>query len=378
MSAQARVTTASPTTSLLGQTLKEYRKEHGVSQEELAVDLNVDVRTVRRYESGRGVQENVRELRRIAGLLGVAPERLGLARTAQLLRSPEEIDQAAERIWSLVDQSRIVEAQLTMQRLLDSIAGRTDSASPELLRALAHAYHAAGYVTAVGTRSYEASKALPYYHQVEVLARELQDATLLNIGLTYQGDMHQRMGALPQAIEYLEAARETKGADISAIGNGVQLLGRAYLRQGNLDGFERTMMESAELSTQFDPATSLIRGHYNLGTVYEEYGRSYAGSSHMGKALEFLDKAQALLPANDFWELCILTARAIALVKGGEYEAGVQLAVEATEQCLKTGNVRFLDRIYIIQQHVDRLARQLSRVSAPLREALDGRHDIEF
>ena len=42
--------------------------------------------------------------------------------------------------------------------------------------------------------------------------------------------MYRRLGKLTQAITYLEAARDTTPqADTAAKGNGIQLLGRAYL-----------------------------------------------------------------------------------------------------------------------------------------------------
>ncbi len=39
--------------SLLGQTLKAYRKEHAVTQEQLAAELNVEPRTLRAGKNGR-------------------------------------------------------------------------------------------------------------------------------------------------------------------------------------------------------------------------------------------------------------------------------------------------------------------------------------
>jgi hypothetical protein len=96
------------------------------------------------------------------------------------------------------------------------------------------------------------------------------------------------------------------------------------------------------------------------------------------KALEYLDRAQAALPATEFWELLLVAARAIALVKGGEIREGIELAVTAAERCRTTGNVRFLDRIYIIQQHLDQLTRDIATLSAPLRDVLHGAPVINY
>jgi tetratricopeptide (TPR) repeat protein len=119
-------------------------------------------------------------------------------------------------------------------------------------------------------------------------------------------------------------------------------------------------------------ATDSTRGHYNLGTVYEEYGRNYANLGRMTQALDYLERARQALPATPYWESLLATARALALVKGGELRAGVELAVAAAEQCRRTGHVRHLDRIYMIQQYLDQLTRDIALLNAPLREALAG------
>jgi hypothetical protein len=66
------------------------------------------------------------------------------------------------------------------------------------------------------------------------------------------------------------------------------------------------------------------------------------------------------------------TARAMVLVHGGEIKSGVNLAVEAATICHASGNNRFLERIYGIQQYLDRLTREAGQASTVLREALDG------
>jgi len=207
---------------------------------------------------------------------------------------------------------------------------------------------------------------------MEEIARILNDDTLINIALTYQGDMNQRIKNYSEAIAYLEAAKDTTmQADSAALGNGMQLLGRAYLRVKNMSGFEMAMGVSEELAYTVDPEESSTRGLYNLGTVYEEYGRSYADLGQMDKALEYLRKARAHLPNTPVWQLLVTTAEAIALVKGGEIQAGAEIAAKAAQECYTTGNQRHLDRIYIVRQHLDKITRQANAASALITEALD-------
>lgn len=356
--------------SPLSQALREYREIHHLTQEELAFDLDVHPKTLGRYERGEGGQ-NIRDLRRIADFLGIAPERLGLSGMLDTPRSPTEIEAVTNRIWLLSEQGRFYEAKAVTDQLIEGIKAQLTSEDPFLLRSLAHAYHVGGYVVAMLSRSQSAYRAIPYYHQMEEIARILQDDTLINIALTYEGDMNQRIKNYPEAINYLEAAKDTKQADSAALGNGVQLLGRAYLRVKNMSGFERTMALSEELAFGLNPQESSTRGLYSLGTVYEEYGRSYADLGQMDKALEYLQKARVHLPKTPVWQLLVTTAEAIALVKGGEIRAGAEIAAKAAQECYATGNQRHLDRIYIVRQHLDKLTRQANAATALINEALD-------
>ncbi len=360
-----------PPPSLVSLVLKEYRKSHKLTQEQLAYDLRLEPRTYRAYETGEYPLNNIHELRRIADLLGLEPERFGLASSLYVPRTPEQIEETIEHAWNLIEESRVQEAQLIVDRLIQNIETQIATENPDLLRSLARAYHTAGYVTSVGTRSYESYKAIPHYHQMEVIARIVNDDTLLNLALTYQGDMYQRLGEATKAITYLEAARNTTPrADVAAQGNGIQLLGRAYLRINNIESFERAMAQSEELTHAFDPKASSPHGHYSLGTVYEEYGRSYANLGQMQKALNYLERAKAELPQTKFWELLLITAKAVALVKGKELRAGLDLAAQAANECIETGNIRFLDRIYIIDHYVEELTRDVMQLRKPIHDAL--------
>lgn len=364
--------------SPLSHVLKEYRKLHGLTQEQLAKELKIEPRTLRLWENERPL-ENIRELRRLADTLGIEPERLGVASSIYIPCTPEQIEEIVQHAWSLVDDSRMYQARATIERLIRNLQTQITSEEPELLAGLAHAYHTAGYIVSEATRANKSHEAILHYQQMEKIARILDDHTLLDIALTYQGDMYRRLGNITKAITYLEAARDTTPrADSAAKGNGIQLLGRAYLRKGDLSNFERAMAEAEQLTHTFDPATSSTRGHYNLGTVHEEYGRSYSNLGQMQKALEYLDRAWANLPRTKFWELVVATARAETLVKGGEYREGIRLAIDAAEEIRVAGTLRFLDRIYGIQQYLDKLTREITHLSTPLREVLDGGEHTEL
>jgi len=353
--------------------VKEHRDKFALTQEQLAADLNVDVRTLRRWESGETVLNDMRELRRIAMLLGVAPERLGIANAAYSALTIEHIDETMQYIWNLIDLARGYEADALVERLVNDLGTQLTCEDPAILRKLAETLHLAGYVKSMVTRANEASAPLHYYREMEKVARILQDDTLLNIALTYEGDMYSRNGALDKAITYLEAARDTTpNADSAARGNGIQLLGRAYLRAQRLSDFEQAMQQSEELSYLVNPQASSTRGQYSLGTVYEEYGRSYIHLGQTQQALDYLDLAEAHLSRTMHWRILIMTARAMALVRDGDFKSGVNLAVESAQLCRDHGTIRLMERIYGVQHYLEQLTREIGQVGSVLRDTLDG------
>jgi transcriptional regulator with XRE-family HTH domain len=370
--------------SFAGQFLKDYRKTHSLSQEQLAYELSMEPRTLRAYENGERQLNNINELRRIADLLDIEPERLGIASSIYIPRTPEHTEEVITRVWSLVEESRLQEALMIIKRLTHNLQTQIMTEDPKLLRSVARAHHTAGYVISEATRASESYGAILQYQQMEAIARTLNDQTLLNIALTYQGDMYRRLGDLTQAITYLEAARDTTPqADNAAKGNGMQLLGRAYLRlvlAGNAErmkDFERAMAIAEELAYTFDPTMSSTQGHYGPGMVYEEFGRSYTDLGQTQKAMEYLELAQSTLPSTKFWELLAMISRAIVLIKDGELQTGVQLAIDAASQSRAAGIERFVERIYNIQQYLDeeeeyhlRKQREIRQIGGSLREAI--------
>jgi tetratricopeptide (TPR) repeat protein len=210
---------------------------------------------------------------------------------------------------------------------------------------------------------------------MELLARLLNDQTMLNLALTYQGDMYCRSGDTLRSVEYLEAARDTTPlADKAARGNGIQLLGRSYLRAKRLGDFERAMREAEEISAllEEDENTLSTHGQYSLGTVYEEYGRTYAILGQTQQAIDYLDKAEQTLSPTKHWEILLKTARSMALVHDGEINEGVKLAVESVELCRKHGTIRLMERIYGVQRYLDKMTKDIGKASSLLRDALYG------
>jgi tetratricopeptide (TPR) repeat protein len=245
-----------------------------------------------------------------------------------------------------------------------------------LLRDLAHAHYVAGYSIGINTHSYEATLANEHFHDMELLARDIEDQPLLNLALTYQGDTYRRKGDIQEAKTYLEAAPQTHILmDAAMRGNNLQLLCRVYLQMNDLVSFEYTMKVAEQLAGTIEPDTSILHGQYCLGTVYEEYARSYGNLGQVQRALQYLDKAQAAFPSLPHWHLLLTTTRALVLVKGGEISQGTSIAVQAAQLCRRCGNIRLLERIRELQRFLDRQALQAKKSAIELDDALNDLDD---
>ena len=362
-----------PNPSFAGQFLKNYRNAHKLTQEQLAAELSIEPRALRGYENGERQLNNVNELRRIAEILDIEPELLGIAPLIYVPKTAEEIDAIVGRAWSLLDEPRVIEARNLVEKLVRNASREITTEDPALLKALAHAHHAAGYITGLGTKSKEIALPTHYYHELEDIARIIADDTLLSIALTYQGDMLRRSGDITNAIIYLEAARDTAPrADKSARGNALQLLGRTYLLARDKPGFERAMGEAEELAYQLDPQADSTRGQYNPAAVYEEYGKSYGILGQPQKALDFLDRAEKARPKIRFWETLLDIARAEILIYNGQVDEGLPLALRAAETSQRQGHRRRLERIYGMRRFLSRKAIRYAKAEEELGDVLDG------
>lgn len=362
----------------LGNAIEEYRQREGMKLQPLADYLGVDIRTLNRWRSGQTPIRDIRELRRIADLLGVEPETLGVSSSLYLPITANEIDAAIDHVWRLTKAARYYEANALVDKLIRDISSLIHTEDVILLRKLASVQHVAGYVKSQTSRANETALPFSHYSEMERIARILNDQTLINIALSYAGDMLQRGGNVEQSIQYLEAARDTMPlADVAARGNSIQLLGRAYFKARRLGDFERAMKEAEELAhePQVVDLSNSSRGQYGAGTVYEEWGRSLGILGQATEAMEYLDKAEKIFSGT--WgiqrrDMLMKTARAMVLVRDGEIQQGVEIAIEAVDLCRKQGNMRLLERVYGIQQYLDRLTREIGNAGSMLREVLAG------
>ncbi len=352
--------------------LREHREKYGLTQFQLAETLRVDERTLRRWEHQKTRLTDVRELRRLASVLGVAAERLGVTDQVEGI-SPDQADETLHHVWQLIATARLFEARAVAERLVaDLQSNALHPGSPAHLYRLTQAHRVTAYVRARNTRISEIDCPLASYRAMEQTARLLNDPPLLALALGFEGQMYTRIGEVNKGNEYLETALVI-APDEDAVAKGVAalFLAKGYFKAGQRGAYERWMDEAEERAEQVT-GDSVIGEPFSLKAVYEEYGRSYALLGNMHQALEYIERAQHLPPFDTYWDLVLKTTTVMALIRGGEIQQGVGLAVECTELCRKHGAFRLLERIYGMQRYLQHLTTSLERTTAVLREALDG------
>jgi transcriptional regulator with XRE-family HTH domain len=361
---------------MAGQVLRAYRTLHGITQKQLANELGVEARTLRMYENGERALENITELQRIAALLAIDPEELGLSARMCDTYTPTQIYEVVERVWSLIPQARLIEAHTTIETLLRNVQKSQQGPSgedQEYLHACACAHNVAGYVKSMVCKVVEAGRVSQHFQEAARIACIIDDQTLLNIALSQYAELLRRQNKIQQCILYLEKARiDTPHAHVLAQSNNARLLARAHLHNKDFDGFEKQMQRAEELALVKHEIKGNMVTLHRLGIIYEEYGRGYGRAGKLEKSLHYLDLAATHLPAHNLWDMLLKAARAEALIYSGAITEGMQFAVEVAHLAQMYGHQWLLERLYHLQCYLDDQALLMSRASRSLNDVLHG------
>jgi tetratricopeptide (TPR) repeat protein len=155
-----------------------------------------------------------------------------------------------------------------IEKLVRDLRAQIKTEDHRMLASFARALHAAGYVASMKAKTSEVTLAINHYHELESVAGIINDSTLLNTALTYQGDMYRRLGDVQKAITYLEAAMKQvqKALDYIKLAeanlpqtpnNQVLLMivrAEALIYNGEINSGEPLAIEAATISR--------IQGHY--------------------------------------------------------------------------------------------------------------------
>jgi transcriptional regulator with XRE-family HTH domain len=363
--------------SALSQILILYRDGHKLTQEELAALLDVEPRTIRRWETGETILSDTHDLKNIADRLGIPYENLGIAPSLYIPLTLDHITTAIVRIWSLIDEGRISEAYAIAENLARETYRQLKTDDPAYLHAYAQMYFAIAHATSLSVRTEDVGQAIYYYQQMEYFARRSNDTTLITVALTYQGDMYRRKNDMPNAISTLEQARDTTfGAEPAAQGNLMQLLARSYIKMKRVQDFDTAIKTAEELAYASAEDKSSMQNQFHLAHVYEEYAKGYDMLGNPQVALDYVDKAEKAHTLTKSVTILLKVVRAEILIHSGDISAGEPLAVEAAIYTRDHGHRRRLERIYALKRYLNRQAFKYGKAEASLSEALEGTLEV--
>lgn len=359
--------------STAGQAIKTYRQSHGITQKQLALELGVEARTLRMYENGERALDNITDLQRIADLLAIDPEMLGLSSKKRETYTPTQIYEAAERVWFLIPQARLIEAHTSIDTWLQNVRPLTLSEDAQVLYACACAHLVAGYVKSLTCKTSEALQVIQHFQEAARIACLINNQTVFSIALSQHGEMLRRQNKIAQSIAQLENVHaNTPHAHLVAQGNNARLLARAHLSNNDLSSFEKHLQRAVLLAQVAGPALDHTLTLHCLGMIYDEYARGYGRIGKLEKSLRYLELAESHLSTDNLWDMMLKASRTEALIYNGAITEGMQFAVEVAHLAQMYGHQRLLERLYRLQCYLDDSSLLMSRASRTLNDVLHG------
>jgi transcriptional regulator with XRE-family HTH domain len=359
--------------STAGQAIKTYRQVHGITQKQLAIELGVEARTLRMYENGERALDNITDLQRIADLLAIDPEMLGLSAKKHDTYTHTQIYEVIKRVWSLIPQARLIEALTSINTLLQNVRPLATSEDIQVLYTYACAHIVAGYVKSLTCKTIEAAQVIQHFHEAARIACVIDDHTLFSIALSQHGEILRRQNKLAQSIAQLENAHtNTPRAHLVAQGNNARLLARVYLSNNDLSNFEKYMLHAMQLAQITGAAPDHTLTLHCQGMIYDDYARGYGRLGKLEKSLRYLALAESHLPADNLWDMMLKASRTEALIYSGAITEGMQFAVEVAHLAQMYGHQRLLERLYRLQCYMDDRSLLMSRASRALNDVLHG------
>jgi transcriptional regulator with XRE-family HTH domain len=172
----------------LGQLIRERRGAR--TREELADLLEIDGKTLQKWEQGLVIRIHLKHRQRLHEVLDIP---------SQLLNIPDHLTlqgarKLQEQVPSFLEQGAYVNAEQISSLLIRGCTMSGNHYQEAMRPILARACYTKGLATA--TLMDKPSQALLLFKDMEHVANELEDGNGLAIALTYQSEMYRRMGEL--------------------------------------------------------------------------------------------------------------------------------------------------------------------------------------
>jgi transcriptional regulator with XRE-family HTH domain len=344
-----------PDAITLGQIIKEYRVEQGLSREELAWRLEVDEKALLNWERGQVAVIRFANRKKLHEVLGIPLKILSLGDHV----TSEGALKLHKRIHSFLERGAYRSVLETSDLLIQGCTVPGNRVDERMRSILAHAFYTKGLATAALTN--EPRQALQLYKQMEPVADKLDDTTGLDIARTYQGDMYRRLRDYDKAQSLLEGVIDQfKGVRLSGMkalvaGNCQQLLARVHLAKNEKEETLDALKRAEELAYLAIPQQE--RDWYIcfcLCSVKEELAKSLMLLRRYRKSFDVLEEVKRLsLDAPPRWAI------PSAITQG---ELLVRFARQTDDRSLYEEGIESLSKGYKLAKEHNHL-RQQQRIS---------------
>lgn len=350
-----------------GELVKAYRQQRGWTQEELAERWGHTSAYVSQIEGGKRKLDRASQAIRLADILDIPSEKLeaigrGIPQRKMKAVSSQDADSAilqmllapgkdmvrlSYMVW-LADKHTDVEGDIhdlimKLDEALTSYHGEFTKPAQELL-AYAHtmqgrvAYDRLDFAAAAG-----------HFSEVVDLGNELNDADIITLGMTYQGDVLRKRGRYETALRCFEAAGPyAKVAASNVQGKYQCTIARAHYMFGEEHKFLHAIDAALKVADGTKANLSSIVSQVSLDEVLCEQAAGFARLGKPGKSLEIFSETDILRPFRPLRELGSYTMeKALAYLYLGELDQGIKLSLKGLQLASEYQSKRHIRRMEV-------------------------------
>lgn len=353
--------------------VKAYRKQRGWTQEQVAEKWGYTREYVSQVERGVRKLDKQEQVAKLADILEIPSERLdavgkGLPQRQFVAQTPSEADNVLFQ--TLLDSSLATvklswlvwyaDRNATILENLDTLIARLEGASTqyrgEFLRpaqqVLAYAYEMKGKIAFDQLKYGEASG---YFHEMQLLGEELNNADIIALAMTYQGDVLRKRGRYETAIRYLDMAKAYSDvASSSVAGMRWLILARAHAVYGAESRFLDAIDHAQEIVIHTKEDLDTLSNQFSLVDVLQERAQGYTMLWKPQIALDIYKETDILRPFRPLRDLgSYIIVKAQAHAYNGDVEQGISYAIDGLDLATQYHSVRHVSRVQVMYDRLN-------------------------
>jgi transcriptional regulator with XRE-family HTH domain len=368
-----------------GQLIRAYRTQRGWTQAQLGKRWGHTGEYVSQIETGNRKLNSTSQLVRLADILDIPQEKLeaigrGIPERKKTSSSRKADDQVLQMLLTpgrdmvrmswiawIGDQHPSIEGALlnltvNLEAALMEYGGEFATPAWQLL---AYAHQMQGKI-AFDRLNYAA--AAGHFSEMIDLGQQVNNADIIALGMTHQGDVFRKRGRYETALKCLAAAEPYAQAASSSIqGLRVLMLARTHYFRSDEQQFVRAIDQALEIADKTQDNLESLANQFSLDAVLQEQAVGYTLLWQPTRALEVYAQAErfrAFRPLREAGSFTIDKAR--ALLHLGDFDQGIPLTQKGIE----------LASEYRSKRHIARLESTYHRLRTSVHGKAKGLRDL--